>query len=94
MTYNGAPSPQDIDNHLSRTRTPTPFLSFSGSWRRGLQRREALEDQGQPDIVLIAVWATGLAACTVQRTLPVSSGTPTRARSSKAATCTRRRMPR
>ncbi|OJD17182.1 hypothetical protein AJ78_02726 [Emergomyces pasteurianus Ep9510] len=59
--YRGAPSRQDFDDHLSRTKRPTPFLSFFSSWRRVMQRREYLEGNEEKDIVVIALWAKGLA---------------------------------
>ncbi|KAG2417206.1 hypothetical protein HFD88_008425 [Aspergillus terreus] len=59
-TYNGSPSPQAFDDHLSWTYTPTPFPSFSSSWRRALRVREKLESDRQTDIVVIAVWAQDL----------------------------------
>ncbi|PIG79218.1 hypothetical protein AARAC_011830 [Aspergillus arachidicola] len=59
--YQGAPSRQDFDDHLSWKRTPTRFLSFFSSWRRALNWREDLENQGELDVVVIAVWAKDLA---------------------------------
>ena len=54
------PSEQDFDDHLSWRRKDTRFLSF-GTWRRAMQRRKQLENEKKIDVVVIAVWAKGLA---------------------------------
>lgn len=54
------PSRKDFDDHLSWNQKPTRFLSF-GTWRRAMQQRKILEDEGRVDIVVIAVWVEGLA---------------------------------
>ncbi|RAK79180.1 uncharacterized protein BO72DRAFT_400561 [Aspergillus fijiensis CBS 313.89] len=54
--YEGPPSLQEFDDHLSWRRVPTRFLSF-GTWKRALQRRKQLENELEENIVVIAVWA-------------------------------------
>ncbi|KAH1971363.1 hypothetical protein KXW88_003158 [Aspergillus fumigatus] len=58
--YGGAPAGHEFDAHLSWKRQPTRFLSFFSSWRRAMKRRESLEQNGEEDIVVIAVWAKDL----------------------------------
>ncbi|KAJ5751477.1 uncharacterized protein N7511_008442 [Penicillium nucicola] len=59
-THADPPSWQDFDDHLSWKRQDTRFISF-GTWRRAMQRRKQLENENKIDIIVIAVWAKGLA---------------------------------
>lgn len=36
------------------------FILFTNSWRRALQRRQRLIEDGEKDIVIIAIWSKGL----------------------------------
>ncbi|ODM24142.1 hypothetical protein SI65_01732 [Aspergillus cristatus] len=58
--HGGAPRRHDLDNHLSWERRPTGLPSFSNGWRRTMRRRKMLEDSGEKDMVVIAVWTKDL----------------------------------
>lgn len=45
---------------LSWNRVPTPFIPFTNSWERAMQRREKLIEDGERDVIIIAIWAKGL----------------------------------
>jgi hypothetical protein len=51
---------QAFDNCLSWRHIKTPFIPFTNSWRRALQRKQRLIEDGQKDVVIIAIWAKGL----------------------------------
>ncbi|KAI4164367.1 MAG: hypothetical protein LQ342_002014 [Letrouitia transgressa] len=51
---------QGFDDCLSWAFVKTPFIPFTNSWRRALQRRRKLIEKGEKDVVIIAIWSKEL----------------------------------
>jgi hypothetical protein len=49
-----------FDDCLLRKKVKTLFIPFTNSWRRALQRRQKLIEEGGKDVVIIAIWSKGL----------------------------------
>ena len=49
-----------FDDCLSWRKIKTPFIPFTNSWTRALQRRRRLIEKGGKDVVIIAIWSKGL----------------------------------
>jgi hypothetical protein len=51
---------QAFDDCLSWEKVNTPFIPFTSKWERALKRRRRLIQEGQKDVVIIAIWSKGL----------------------------------
>lgn len=49
-----------FDNHLSWTKTPTPFISFFNSYQKVVKRRQWMLASGAKSVAIIAIWAKDL----------------------------------
>jgi hypothetical protein len=49
-----------FDNCLSWKKVNTPLIPFTRSWERAMRRRQRLLQDGNKEIVIIAIWAKGL----------------------------------
>ncbi|KAJ6197806.1 hypothetical protein J3E72DRAFT_192606 [Bipolaris maydis] len=49
-----------FDNCLSWKKVNTPLIPFTKSWKRAIRRRQRLLEDGNKEIVIIAIWAKGL----------------------------------
>ncbi|MCJ1458364.1 hypothetical protein MMC28_008736 [Mycoblastus sanguinarius] len=49
-----------FDDCLSWRRVDTPFVPFTRSWEKVLNRRQRLVEKGGEDVMIIAIWSRGL----------------------------------
>ncbi len=49
-----------FDDCLSWRRVDTPFIPFTRSWEKVLNRRRRLIGEGREDVIIIAIWSRGL----------------------------------
>ena len=53
-------SRQAFDDCLSWKKINTPFIPFFSKWERALAWRRSLIEQGEKDVVIVAIWSKGL----------------------------------
>lgn len=49
-----------FDDCLTWKHVETPFIPFTSRWQKALNRRQRLIERGERDVVIIAIWSTGM----------------------------------